>query len=255
MCDIKNCEYEKKCWNERFSSLMDKHHLTQKRFAELIYACFGVRFSQKQISNWLHINESSSESSQKKLPTYENMKIIAKFFHCSVGYLTGETDAITFDHQKASDFLNLSLPTINSIKYATDEATAFSALQTVSSRSSLLYEKLLTSPHFYAFLRQLDELDEEYTRPSKAREQLDKLDNSLDPSIRNEVHELVQRGLDEGDPIPPQEILNHYHEINSAIDDCCAEDENKEYTVDVLKYRLLRAYNKMIDNLYPDLSN
>lgn len=255
MDGIFNCEYEIKCWNERFSALMQERNLTQKRFSELVYACFGVRFTQKQISNWLHIGESSGDSSQKELPTYKNMKIIAKFFHCSVGYLTGETDARTFDHQKASEFLGLSLPTINSIKNATDEKTVFSALQTYSSRASFLYERLLTSRYFYAFLRQLDELDYQYKLPSIAKQKLDEIDRSLDPAIRDQVYDLVRSGLDEGDPIPPKEILDHYHEINSLIDDDYVETDNKEHAIDVFKYRLLRAYNRMIDDLYPDLSN
>ena len=56
----------------------------------------------------------------------------------------------------------------------------------------------------------------------------------------------------EDDPMPREDVLNLYHEINTAIDDSCVEDENREYDIDVFKYRLLRAYNKLVDDLYPE---
>ena len=52
--------------------------------------------------------------------------------------------------------------------------------------------------------------------------------------------------------MPREDVLNLYHEINTAIDDSCVEDENREYDIDVFKYRLLRAYNKLVDDLYPE---
>ena len=252
MNDVVNTKAIYDCWNSRLKDLMAKRGLTQKRFAEMLYAASGVKFTQKQISNWLHIADSQSESSQKSLPTYENMKLIAQFFQCDVGYLTGETDAQTFDHKKASDFLHLSLETIYSIKKATDEETAFRTVQTTGSHAAYLYDKLLTSQYFHDFIIHLDELDHYYNAPSKAKKKLDEIDKTIDPAIRDEVYELVQRGLDEDDPMPREDVLNLYHEINTAIDDSCVEDENREYDIDVFKYRLLRAYNKLVDYLYPE---
>lgn len=252
MNDVINTKDIYRCWNTRLGELMKKRGLTQKRFAEMLYASSGVKFTQKQISNWLHIGESPSDSGQKSLPTYENMKLIAKFFQCDVGYLTGETDAQTFDHKKASNFLHLSLETIYSIKRATDEETAFKTVQTTAAHAGYLYDKFLTAQYFHDFLIQLDELDYYYNAPSKAKEKLDEIDRTIDPSIKDEVYELVRRGLDEDDPMPREDVLKMYHEINAAIDDSCAEDDNREHAIDVFKYRLLRAYNKLVDDLYPD---
>lgn len=252
MNNIKDTKEIYECWNSRLKDLMKKRGLTQKRFAEMLYATTGVKFTQKQISNWLHIADSKSESSQKSLPTYENMKLIAQFFQCDVGYLTGETDALAFDYEKVSDFLHLSLKSIYSIKTATDEDTAFGAVQTTGSHAAYLYDKLLTSQYFHDFLVHLDELDFYYNMPSKAKEKLDEIDRTINPLIKDEVYELVRRGLDEDDPMPREDVLNLYHEINAAIGDKHVEDDNREHAIDVFKYRLLRAYNKLVDDLYPD---
>ena len=251
-------ERRAKLWNERFKGLLKDNHLTQAGFAEALNKRYDTKaYTQKTVNRWMHIREPG-KGGLKSFPEYETMLRIADYFHVEIGYLTGETDGKLFDAQRTADYLKLSVETVESIKQVTDSNSRRGRKPTISNKpkpmfASRMYEKLLTADGFYPFLAQMEDLDMVYNSPLPMKERLNHLGDGKDPKIYEKISKYIGYAFDpDEDPGFSDEELAAYHELNDAIDDACAEEQNREVVLDFLRFRLLKEYEKLVADLYPD---
>ena len=249
-------ERRAKLWNERFKQLLKDNHYTQAGLADALNKRYNTfSYTQKTVNRWMHIREP--KKGLKRFPEYENMLRIADFFHVGIGYLTGETDGKTFDAQKTADYLKLSVKTIDSIKQITDRSNmcgkTIHLRREEPMRASHMYEKLLTSEGFYHFLAQMEELDMEYNKPLTKKERLNHIKDGKDTEILKKISKYIGYPFEpDEDPGFSDEELAVYHELNDAIDDAYSEENDREVVLDFLRFRLLKEYEKLVANLYPD---
>ncbi len=244
------------CWNDRFCQCLKDRKLTQAGFADALNKQYNTTgFSQKAVNRWMHIGEP--KKGLKSLPEYETMLKIANVLHVEIGYLTGETDGKTFDAQRTADYLKLSVKTIDSIKQVTDSSSR-RGKTTISRKpkpmlASRMYEKLLTAEGFYPFLAQMEELDMEYNSPLTKKEQLDHIADGKDPEIYKKVSKYIGYAFDpDEDPGFSEEELAAFHELDDAVDAAYEEERSREVYLDFLRFRLLKEYEKLVADLYPD---
>ena len=255
MYDISNeIEQRKACWNERIKKCLRDKKMTQAKFAELYNKQNETNScSQRTVSRWLRVGDY--KKGIKNFPEYETMMKIANVLGVEVGYLTGETEAESYNAQKAADYLRLSVNTVNSIKQLTDRK---SSGKTVISRvphpmmPSRMYEKLLTAEHFYPFLAQMEELDARYSTPMTKKHQLEHIADGKEPAMYDKISQYIGYPFEpDEDPEFSDEELAAFNELNDAIDEAYAEEQDREVLLDFLRYRLLKEYEKLVEELYP----
>lgn len=114
-------------WNERFGMKMKEKGYSQRSFAEAYSKKYGKQkngaarksgtTSQTEVCKWLHVGELDGKTNKKRgFPAYETMKNIADLLDVDLGYLIGETDCVTFDLERTSEFLGLSSETVSAIR-------------------------------------------------------------------------------------------------------------------------------------------
>ena len=247
-------ERRKKCWNDRFKQCLKDRNMTQAGFADALNKQYNTNaYSQKTVNRWMRVGNPTKGI--KNLPEYETMIKIANVLNVEVGYLTGETDGENYDAQRTADYLNLTIKTIHSIKQITDrgkpgKTTVFR--RPIPLLASRMYEKLLTAEGFGPFLAQMEDLDLEYDKPMKMKHRLEHIADGKDPAIYDKISKYIGYPFDpDEDPGFSDEELAAYHELNDAVDDAYAEEQNREVVMDFLRYRLLKAYEKLVEELYP----
>ena len=250
-------ERRTKIWNERFKGLLKDNQLTQAGFAEELNKRYNTKaYSQKTVNRWMHISEPG-KGGLKSFPEYETMLRIADYFHVEIGYLTGETDGKSYDAQKTADYLRLSIEAIDSIKQVTDRSSS-RGKTTISRKprpmlASRMYEKLLTAEGFYPFLAQMEELDMEYNSPLTKKEQLDHIADGKNPEIYKKVSKYIGYAFEpDEDPGFSDEELAAYQELDDAVDAACEEERSREVYLDFLRFTLLKEYEKLVADLYPE---
>ena len=247
------------CWNERFCACWEGKY-TQEQLAKALNERYPqqAKFTQKTINRLMHLGEISvGRDGQKKFkglkgfPEYETMLKIADFFDVDVGYLTGETDADSFTEEKASSYLGLSTAAIKVIKSSTGSDSFLSTLMfTPTETVRQIFNSILTAKQFPAFIRALAELASVYEDPDKGKRLWEEAEKKFGKELFAEA--LEHRDDTEKDnPNPSPELLEAIHAVNDIIDEGYVTEQNNEFNHDVFRFRLLRAYNKLIDELYP----
>lgn len=247
-------EKRKNCWNERFKQCLKDRKVTQAGFSDLLNRQYDTNaYSQKTVNRWLHVGDP--KKGIKNLPEYETMVKIANVLNVEVGYLTGETDGEKYDAQRTADYLKLSISTVKAIKQMTDRNTSGKTVivrRPIPLLASQMYEKLLTAEGFGSFLAQMEDLDLEYNKPMEMKHRLDHIADGKDPAIFDKISKYIGYPFaPDEDPGFTDEELTAYRELDDAIDDAYAEERDREVVLDFLRYRLLKEYEKLIEELYP----
>lgn len=206
--------------------------------------------SQKNITRWMSVGYQE-KGKLIGFPKYENMLLIADYLGVDVGYLTGETDAETFDLEEAANYLHLSPDAVKKLRKSTSYASAFSMMYMHHTEAQYILNKLFCSEAFFHFVRTLYDVDKVYTKPKI----IDNLWKSLDQKYSDEVItaalELIGEHFDDSIELPSEEVLEAIKEVNAIIDRDYDDQLTKEELTDSSKYRLQLAFNELVEELYP----
>ena len=129
-------------WNQRLKKAMSpeiqKSRITQAELAEMMRKRYGEdassnpnargkrQFTQQDASNWLNVGASKTKNDGQQgetrgFPKMETAIMIADCLNVDVGYLLGETEQVTFDLEKAADYIGLEPSAIASMRDLTTE--------------------------------------------------------------------------------------------------------------------------------------
>ena len=237
------------CWNKRFVACW-KGKYTQEQLADALNERYHMTsFTQKAINRWMHLGDA--KHGLKGFPQYETMLRIAEFFDVDVGYLTGETDAESYTEEKISSYLGLSTDAIKVIKKSTGNDRFLSALIcTPTETVRCLFNNFLTAKRFPEFMETMAELASIYEDPDKIKRLWEEAEKKYGKDLLSEA--IEHRDDTEEDNLDPSpELIEAIHAVNDIIDVGFETEQKNELYQDVFRFRLLRAYNRLIDELYP----
>ena len=249
------------CWNVRFRACWEGKY-TQEQLAKALNERYQTTsFTQKAINRLMHLGETGigkdgriKYKGLKGFPEYETMLKIADFFGVDVGYLTGETDAESFTEEKASSYLGLSTAAIKVIKNATGNDRFLSTLMFVPTETvRRLFNNLLTAKQFPEFMEALAELASVYEDPDKEKRLWEEAEKRFGKELLSEAIEH-RDDTEEDNPDPSPELIEAIHTVNDIIDQGYETEQRNELYHDVFRFRLLRVYNRLVDELYPPYS-
>ena len=259
MCDIEvELKRRMECWNARFRACWEGKY-TQDQLAKALNEKYQTTsFTQKAINRLMHLGETgigrdgrTKYKGLKGFPEYETMLRIADFFNVDVGYLTGETDAESFTEEKASLYLGLSTAAIKTIKNATGNDHFLSTLMFVPTETvRRLFNDLLTAKQFPEFMEAMAELASIYDDPDKEKHLWEEAEKRFGKDLLSQAFEH-RDDTEEDNPNPSPELIEAIHAVNDIIDEGYATEQKNQFYHDVFRFRLLRIYNKLIDELYP----
>lgn len=245
------------CWNQRFRACWEGKY-TQEQLAKALNERYQTSFTQKTINRLMHLGETgigrdgcTKYKGLKGFPEYETMLTIADFFNVDVGYLTGETDAESFTEEKACSYLGLSTAAIKVVKNATDNERYRSALMFVPPETvRRLLNNLLTAKQFPEFMEALAELASVYEDPDKEKRLWEEAEKRFGKELLSEAIEH-RDDTEENNPDPSPELIDAIQTVNDIIDQGYETEQRNELYHDVFRFRLLRVYNRLVDELYP----
>ena len=246
------------CWNLRFRACCEGKY-TQDQLAKALNKRYRTTsFTQKSINRLMHLGETGpgrdgceKYKGLKGFPEYETMFRIADFFDVDVGYLTGETDAESFTEEKVSVYLGLSTAAIKTIKNATGSDRFLSTLMFVPTEAvRTLFNNLLTAKRFPEFMEAMAELASIYEAPDKEKHLWEDAEKRFGRELLSQAVEH-RDDTEEDNTDPSPELIEAIHAVNDIIDEGYAIDQENEFYHDVFRFRLLRVYNKLIDELFP----
>lgn len=250
------------CWNERFRACWEGKY-TQEQLAKALNERYQTTsFTQKAINRLMHLGETgigrdgrTKYKGLKGFPEYETMLRIADFFDVDVGYLTGETNAESFTEEKASSYLGLSTAAIKVVKNATGNDCFLSTLMFVPTETvRRLFNNLLTAKQFPEFMEAMAELASVYEDPDKEKRLWKDAEQRFGAELLSEAIEH-RDDTEEENPDPSPELIEAIRAVNDIIDQGYETERSNELYHDVFRFRLLRVYNRLIDELYPPYSS
>ena len=256
-----------KTWNKRLKERMEiSGYKTQTEFAEAFNNIYGTKCTQTDISRWLRVGESNKKYNkntytEKKeiigFPSFMNMKRVAEMLNVTVAYLTGETDYDSFNLEKACTYTGISQGAMKTICSMTRPDRNNHGLSYSGGRL-MFYEdardtisKVFESSEAPRFIFALQELLKVYSGPDKTQTMWHELESKYDRNLINEAFEHIDDNPEVGDSRPPAEVIHVISDIQNIIDTGYSQQVEEEYDTDVYRYRAQRAFDALIDNIFP----
>lgn len=237
---------QKNSWDERLEMCMKQNGYTQTSLSKAIREKYGTSTSQTNISRWTNISEGTQD-----FPKLSNALMLADFFDVTVGYLLGETDCETFTAEKASNYLGLNEDAIKSIRKATSFDTAYRTARASEQEVQTVLNKLFTSKSFFRFIHDLIDLENLYTGKNQDNKILEDLCSELGDELFTEA--LNKQGAHwEYKDNPDPKLVEAVNRVSDAIDEAYRLSEERLDKTDVVRYRLQKSFNTLIDELYPE---
>lgn len=245
---------KKNSYKKRIQTCLDKYNYTQSELAKLLNTIYvsgdnplPISVSQTSISRWT----GKGKKGLKGFPELENILLLADFFDVNVGYLLGETDCETFTAEKASNYLGLNEDAIKSIRKATSFDTAYRTARASEQEVQTVLNKLFTSKSFFRFIHDLIDLENLYTGKNQDNKILEDLCSELGDELFTEA--LNKQGAHwEYKDNPDPKLVEAVNRVSDAIDEAYRLSEERLDKTDVVRYRLQKSFNNLIDELYPE---
>lgn len=202
-----------KYWKIRLKKCMDACRYTQASFAEALNDKYGTSYGQKDVSRWMNTG-AKIKNGEVGFPKYDTMLLIADFFSVDVGYLTGETDEISFSVEKACSYMGLNGKAIKAIREIT-HAEYEDTYMWKDMRES--FNKFLSAEGFPNFFDRLYDLHLTSILPNQENRVFDNQDSAIEyirgleytgKIARYELNEALVLLVNELYPNPPQVDLN-----------------------------------------------
>jgi transcriptional regulator with XRE-family HTH domain len=200
-------------WKIRLKKCMDAGRYTQASFAEALNNKYGTSYGQKDVSRWMNTG-AKIKNGEVGFPKYDTMLLIADFFSVDVGYLTGETDEISFSVEKACSYMGLNGEAIKAIREITHPENEATYMRKDMRES---FNKFLSAEGFPNFFDRLHDLHLTSILPNQENRVFDTLDSAIDyirgleykgKIARYELNETLVLLVNELYPNPPQVDLN-----------------------------------------------
>lgn len=201
------------CWKIRIKKCMDAGRYTQASFAEALNNKYGTSYGQKDVSRWMNTG-AKIKNGEVGFPKYDTMLLIADFFSVDVGYLTGETDEISFSVEKVCSYMGLNGEAIKAIIEITQPENEATYMR-IDMRE--LFNKFLSAEGFPNFFDRLHDLQLTSILPNQENRVFNNLDSAIDyirgleynrKIARYELNEALVLLVNELFPNPPQIDLN-----------------------------------------------
>jgi len=175
-------------------------------------------------------------------------------FNVTLAYLIGESDYESFEEEQVCTYLNISPQAVQNIKKLTR-----GDVQRISPAGiEYYYQKraavssLLSAPQLADYIESICELASSLEHEKKPHNYLEKVCDKLDPKIAKLAFERLGEAFVDGDPLPPQEVLDAMKKINEAID---ADDteaqlaEPRQIRLKCAKLTVMEAQGALVDYL------
>lgn len=152
----------KAAWKKRFKIERKKSYPTQEAFAKAMKKK-GHETTKSTVGRWENIGGTYGKEAPG-FPSFPAMQTISELLDVQIGYLIGETDGKTFDSQKVSDYLGISIAAVEALhELAAKPGANSSPFSERYEESTTPYtdtlNKLLTSKGFCRLADHLNELD------------------------------------------------------------------------------------------------
>ncbi|OOE14022.1 hypothetical protein [Fictibacillus arsenicus] len=200
-------------WKVRLKKCMDTGRYTQASFAEALNNKYGTSYGQKDVSRWMNTG-AKIKNGEVGFPKYDTMILISDFFSVDVGYLTGETDEISFSVEKACSYMGLNGGAIKAIREITQPENDATYMRKDMRES---FNKFFSAEGFHNFFERLHDLQLTSILPNQENRVFDNLDSAIDyirgleykgKIARYELNEALVLLVNELYPNPPQLDLN-----------------------------------------------
>ncbi|MFE4525740.1 hypothetical protein ACFRCQ_27235 [Cytobacillus firmus] len=200
-------------WKVRLKKCMDAGRYTQASFAEALNNKYGTSYSQKDVSRWMNTG-AKIKNGVVGFPKYDTMLLIADFFSVDVGYLTGETDEISFSLEKACSYMGLNGEAIKVIREITQPEYEATYMRKDMRET---FNKFLSAEGFTNFFDRLHDLHLTSILPNQENPVFNSLDSASyyirgleykGKIVRYELNEALVLIVNELYPNPPQVDLN-----------------------------------------------
>lgn len=152
----------KAAWKKRFKVERKKLYPRQEDFANAMKEN-GHETTKSTVGRWENIGGTYGKEAPG-FPSFPAMQTISKLLHVQIGYLIGETDGKTFDSQRVSDYLGISVDAVQTLHELAAKPGANSSpfserygVSTTPYKDTL--NKVLTSKSFCRLADHLNELD------------------------------------------------------------------------------------------------
>lgn len=169
-------EVKEKYWKTRLKKFINSQGYTQSSFAEALNIKYGTSYGQKDVSRWINIG-AKSKNGKVGFPQYNTMLLIADFFSVDVGYLTGETDEISFSMEKVCSYMGLNGEAVKAVREITHPDNEGSHLRKDMGES---FNKFLSAEGFSNFFDSLYNLHLISKLPNQENRIFDNLDSAID---------------------------------------------------------------------------
>lgn len=180
---------KEECWKIRLKNCMVEHRYTQVSFAEALNAKYGTSFGQKDVSRWVNIG-TKRKNGKVGFPQYDTMLLIADFFSVDVGYLTGETDEISFSLEKVCAFMGMNSEAVKAVREITHPENEASYMRKDMRES---FNDFLSAEGFPNFFNSFYGLYLISKSPNQEPHVFDNLDSAINYNRRLEYEEKVAR--------------------------------------------------------------
>lgn len=152
----------KAAWKKRFKIERKKSYPTQEDFAKAMKKR-GHETTKSTVGRWENIGGTYGKEAPG-FPSFPAMQTISELLDVQIGYLIGETDGKTFDSQRVSDYLGISVDAVETLhELAAKPGANSSPLSERYGESTTPYKdtlnKILTSRSFCRLVDHLNELD------------------------------------------------------------------------------------------------
>lgn len=152
----------KAAWKKRFKIERKKSYPTQEDFAKAMKEK-GHETTKSTVGRWENIGGTYGKEAPG-FPSFPAMQTISELLDVQIGYLIGETDGKTFDSQKVSDYLGISIDAVEALReLAAKPGANSSPFSERYGKSTTPYKdtlnKVLTSKNFCRLVDHLNELD------------------------------------------------------------------------------------------------
>ncbi|MBP3802907.1 MAG: hypothetical protein J6I76_03265 [Oribacterium sp.] len=248
-------EEKARIWNERFELKLKENNLSQRTFIQKYREKFGSG-SQADVSKWMHIGHRDGRTNGKRgFPAFETMCNIAEILGVSIGYMIGETDNVTFDIEKTSEYLGLSELSIKAIKNIMTrnfDSIKERNFKWVFSQLDQSLECLLQNPLFIDYLYGIGELantirySENMPNPHDLALKIipEKYRNDVE-TLHNDVYDAIDKGIDTS-----SDVLWAFEKLLDNADyEATSLPDTANQNINAAKYELYSTHNKLIDSL------
>lgn len=239
-------------WNQRLSSLIEKHYGSRKAFVEAYKDRYGVG-NTADASRWVNVGGKAAKDELIGFPSYDTMHRIADFFGVTVGYLTGETDYYSFEMERACNYLGIDQAAGEAIERITKlkGVTRFERYEKENYGSALCY--LLVADTFEEFIGGICQYAEAAFQQAHP---VDYLNSPKVQAIKPDVLELAIKYKDISceeevdDPAAiSEEVISAIRILNEAEDKDYIQPFTLERNVKIARYDLQERYFHLIDEI------